>query len=197
MFHRMGQFISSSVVAYTVLFVVLAGGTAYAAKRYLVTSTAQIKPSVRKALRGAQGRAGSAGATGATGATGSPGPVSSVLPSGRTETGAYDASGTATVVGDLASASISFPVPLASAPTPNIITSGATANCPGSVTAPAASAGELCIYVGVQVNVGQTAAYSPFTDDGGAASPYGAGLVIDSAGAGNFVSTGSWAVMAP
>jgi hypothetical protein len=66
------------------------------------------------------------------GATGPTGAVGSVLPSGKTETGVYFAEGTATTVADLASSAISFPVPLASAPTPSIVTSGSTTDCPGS-----------------------------------------------------------------
>ena len=42
---------SSTVIALLALFVAL-GGTAIAAKRYLITSTSQIKPSVIKAIRG-------------------------------------------------------------------------------------------------------------------------------------------------
>ena len=185
------RFPHSHVIAYLALFLVLTGGTAYATKHYLITSTKQIRPSVRRALHGATG------ATGSTGATGPAGPMLTVLPSGKTETGIYDAEGTATVVGDLASASISFPVPLATAPTPTIITSGPTVACPGSVTAPAAAAGQLCIYEGSEENVGEIAAYNPINGHGGGASSYGSGIVVDSAGAGNFYGDGTWAVTAP
>jgi hypothetical protein len=44
-------------------------GAAFAAKKYVITSTSQIKPSVVKSLKG------KAGATGATGATGAQGPA--------------------------------------------------------------------------------------------------------------------------
>jgi hypothetical protein len=59
-----------NVVATLVLVFAMTGG-AYAAKKYLITSTKQISPSVLKAL---QGKAGPAGANGAQGAAGSAGP---------------------------------------------------------------------------------------------------------------------------
>jgi hypothetical protein len=123
--------------------------------------------------------------------------VGSVLPSGGTETGVFSAEGTATTVADLAASAISFPVPLASAATPSIVTSGSTTNCPGSATAPAAAPGYLCVYVGDTVNVGVQAVYDPFGGNGGTASRYGAMFVADSGGAGNFYTDGTWAVTAP
>jgi hypothetical protein len=171
--------------------VAIVGGTAEAAKHYLITSTTQIKPRVLKALRGRTGATGASGATGATGQT------VALLPSGKTETGVYFAEGTATITGDLASASISFAVPLASSPTATIVPSGTTtADCPGSVRTPTAAAGALCVYIGAEQNVGAIAAYDPFGDAGGTASPYGAGVVVDSTAAGNFYSDGTWAVTA-
>lgn len=189
-----GQVAHATVIAYLALFVALTGGTAYAAKHYLITSTKQIKPSVRKTLRG---HTGHTGPTGVTGATGAPGPLVAVLPSGKTETGVYFAEGTATTVGDLASASISFTVPLASTPTATLVTSGTTPSCPGSVHAPTAAPGSLCVYVGVNVDEGEIGLYDPFGESGGTASPYGSGVVVDSEGAGNFYSDGTWAVTAP
>src|SRR5882762_586986 len=61
-----------TVIAVVALFFAL-GGSAIAAKHYLLTSTKQIKPSVLKALKGNVGRAGPAGATGLAGATGATG----------------------------------------------------------------------------------------------------------------------------
>lgn len=192
-----GRVAHATVIGYLALFVALAGGTAYAAKHYLITSTKQIKPGVRKALHGATGPTGPAGATGPGG------PLLTVLPSGKTETGAFDAEGTATTVGDLASASISFPVPLASAPTPTLVSSGTSASCPGSVAAPAAAPGQLCVYVGGELNVAIVGGVfdantdDPITGDAASASAYGAGLFVNSAAAGNFYLMGTWAVTAP
>ena len=189
-----GQVAHASVIAYLALFVAFAGGSAFAASHYLITSKKQIKPSVRRALRGATGPRGATGIPGATGATGA---VGSVLPAGQTETGVYFAEGTATTVADLASSAISFPVPLASAPTPAIVTSASTTDCPGSVSSPAAAAGYLCVYVGDNVNVGEEDVYDPYGDPGGTTSRWGAGFIVDSDAAGNFYSDGTWAVTAP
>ena len=59
-------------VAVTVALVFAMTGGAYAAKKYLITSTKQIRPSVLKSL---QGKAGPAGATGAPGPAGVQGPA--------------------------------------------------------------------------------------------------------------------------
>ncbi len=68
----------STWIAALALFVAL-GGTAVAAKHYLITSTQQIKPSVLRQLRGA----GPRGATGARGETGLRGPTGSEGPKGE------------------------------------------------------------------------------------------------------------------
>lgn len=63
------------VIAVFALIFAMAGG-AYAAKKYVITSTKQIKPSVRKSLQGkdgAQGAKGDPGTPGAKGAPGAPG----------------------------------------------------------------------------------------------------------------------------
>jgi hypothetical protein len=61
----------AAVLACLALFFAV-GGTAVAARHYLITSTGQIKPSVLKALRG---KAGAPGTQGAAGAPGPPGPA--------------------------------------------------------------------------------------------------------------------------
>jgi hypothetical protein len=60
-------------VAMTLALVLAMSGGAYAAKRYLITSTKQIKPSVLKQLEGKTGPAGPAGPQGASGPAGKDG----------------------------------------------------------------------------------------------------------------------------
>lgn len=83
-------------VAMTLALVFAMSGGAYAAGKYLITSTKQISPKVLKSL---QGKAGPAGAIGATGATGAAGPAGSAGPAGpqgpKGETGATGTNGAA------------------------------------------------------------------------------------------------------
>jgi hypothetical protein len=62
-----------TVIATLALVFAMTGG-AYAAKKYLITSTKQISPSVLKSLQGKAGPAGAAGTQGVPGVAGAPGP---------------------------------------------------------------------------------------------------------------------------
>ncbi len=62
-------------VGVTLALVFAMSGGAYAASRYVITSTKQISPKVLKALKGSAGASGAAGARGAAGATGPGGPA--------------------------------------------------------------------------------------------------------------------------
>jgi hypothetical protein len=84
----------STWIAAVALFIAL-GGTAAAAKHYLITSTQQIKPSVLQQLKsagvagpkggtGAQGPSGDTGPRGAKGETGPEGPKGQAGPKGET-----------------------------------------------------------------------------------------------------------------
>jgi hypothetical protein len=84
MFSRIRKQFTFANVALTVALVFAMSGGAYAASKYLITSTKQISPKVLKVLAGkpgakgvggAAGPAGPAGAKGETGATGKEGPA--------------------------------------------------------------------------------------------------------------------------
>lgn len=222
MFSAVRRRLTWANVAMTLALVFAMSGGAYAAGKYLITSTKQISPKVLKALQGkvgpagAQGLAGSAGPqgpaglagkgekgergetgsegkAGANGASvtgkeftgekgsckeggseftaaenkktyacnGSPWTVGGTLPSGKTETGTWGVSGVApfSAGGEFMFASISFSIPLETAPTPNIIGEGegegegkvspliTGGQCQGNHGSPGATAGNLCIFV--------------------------------------------------
>jgi hypothetical protein len=75
-------------VAMTLALVFAMTGGAYAAGKFLITSTKQIKPSVLASLKGKAGPAGATGAAGAAGPAGPAGPVGGQGPQGpKGETG--------------------------------------------------------------------------------------------------------------
>lgn len=78
----------ATVIATVALIFAMTGG-AYAAKKFLITSTKQISPSVLKALKGKAGPAGPAGSAGAAGTAGPQGPAGTAgTPGAKGETGA-------------------------------------------------------------------------------------------------------------
>lgn len=94
MFNVRRHFSYANVTATLALVFAMSGG-ALAATHYLITSTSQIKPSVRAALKGKAGpagRAGEKGAPGAAGATGPAGPAGAAGPAGNA--GSSGSSGT-------------------------------------------------------------------------------------------------------
>jgi hypothetical protein len=87
---------SATAIALVALVFAMTGG-AYAAGKYLITSTKQISPKVLKSLQGKSGAAGKAGAGGAAGAAGVQGPAGPSGPAGaagvKGETGAKGENG--------------------------------------------------------------------------------------------------------
>jgi len=197
----------ANVVATLALFLALAGGTAYAARHYLIHSIHQIKPSVVRELRGsrgprgyrgargltgAAGKAGKNGATGATGASGATG-FTATLPSAKTEVGTW--------AGDVGTgdspyyAAVSFDIPLAAKPTVNFIAPGgaSTTACPGSVAAPSAASGDLCVYE-AHVDTGITLAANDPNHDPFSANADTFGTVISLTTGTTGAAYGTWAV---
>lgn len=116
------------------------------------------------------------------------------LASGKTETGVYSVDFEAAKIGDAGSAAITFPFPLAAAPTVEWLAPGTSdANCAGSATNPQAAAGYLCLYASTtDTNV---AAYCATAC--GAAYTFGALPTLTAINPGRTTSAGTWAVTAP
>ena len=74
MFQALRRRMTPSMLISTLALVFAMSGGAYAASKYLITSTKQIKPSVLTQLKGKNGKTGAAGANGANGAQGPQGP---------------------------------------------------------------------------------------------------------------------------
>ncbi|MEA2211259.1 MAG: hypothetical protein QOF83_1207 [Solirubrobacteraceae bacterium] len=144
--------------------------------------------------RGPGGPQGLPGAPGQTRNTGPAGPYTTTLPSGQTERGVFAAeSDDLGNSGAHTDAPISFPVALASAPSVQVVPGAPTTQCPGSTSAPTATAGYLCIYV--FASGGTISEFDPATATANAASKWGVNLsVVSSQYAYAF---GSWAVRAP
>ncbi|HWY17921.1 MAG TPA: hypothetical protein VNY27_04330 [Solirubrobacteraceae bacterium] len=164
----------ATVIATLALVLAMTGG-ALAAGHYLITSTKQISPKVLKALKGnagANGANGAAGAMGPQGTAGAQGPQGPQGPKGETgppgKNGENGKNGTTgftetlpsgkTLMGDwsLGKAasetfqldSVSFGIPLESAPVPIYIRleEATPAHCTGDVTNPGAERGYLCVF---------------------------------------------------
>jgi hypothetical protein len=211
MFSMMRQRVSVAGLIATLALVFAMTGGAFAAKKYLITSASQIKPSVRKALkgpRGLPGATGPAGPTGPRGATGPGGPTGpegkkgdagnpwtagGTLPPGATETGVWGYTLPAEAE-DIVS--ISFPIPLAAAipiePTSNIhiieTPEEDLTDCPGTADQPAAAPGQLCLF----------AFFPPAGTLGTVTFSKVSGVLLSvQAGEGSAFGAGTWAVKAP
>lgn len=140
------------------------------------------------------------GAVGPTGPTGADGPLPATLPSGKTLVGGWVAKESSSTAGQYAVGQISFPFPLATAPTGSVIPMAgqATAECPGSADAPTAAAGHLCVYVAWSYRATDPVLGNLFAFAG--ASRFGASVEINLSNAVDglpFVASGTWAVTAP
>jgi hypothetical protein len=150
-------------------------------------------PAGAKGAQGSAGPQGVAGPQGGPGQPGNPAAYPTILPSGRTEVGVYSTRIKSSAAGETIAAAITFPIPLAAAPSPKI---DPDPSCTGTVSAPTAPRGVLCIYPGQTVNASLFV-----TDDQGnvgSASPQGAAVqAFANAGSADTIAQGSWAVTAP
>lgn len=191
-----------SVVA---LVFAMSGG-AYAAKSYVTGSAKDSKGKTAKrgprgprgkqgpqGLKGDTGPKGDAGPQGAKGATGDPWMAGGVVPSGKSLGGTWLAGiGPEIAAGQgVGGASISFSIPLPSAPEVVIVKKDKegqehAAECPGSLAVPLAAPGKLCLYTAIEAGLVLQSA-TP--------TPVGALLSYSGpAGAGN---AGTWGATAP
>jgi len=139
------------------------------------------------------GALGPKGDKGDTGDPGMPGPFPDPLQSGKTLRGTYHVEGGSTYLGS----SISYGFTLPSVPTLHMIDDGTTppAECPGTVDAPEAAPGHLCIYESTNhANNSNDAFLNASVADQG---KYGFDINVSPLGASNFWSLGTWAVTAP
>jgi hypothetical protein len=124
------------------------------------------------------------------------GPLLGTLKTGQTLRGVFAVGDVAAAADQLSFGSVSYPFPLGGAPPAvSILKKGQTnANCAGigSGSAPAATAGNLCIYLTEEVNVSETTPLEAVNNQ-----RLGFGFAAKSKAAGNFSAYGQWAVTAP
>ena len=142
--------------------------------------------------KGDKGDPGANGTNGTDGAQGEPGPLLATLPSGKTLRGAFGVAFTATAPFQYMSDSISFPFPPEGAITTRVVPRDGTppAQCRGTVSAPQASPGNLCIFVGSDTNANSVNAYP-------LAGNHGAVVFATTKTTNTAEINGTWAVTAP
>jgi len=166
------------------------GGTSYAAAALAKNSVGnyQMKDNAIKTAEVYNGSLGladlSAGAKRALLLPGS-------APSKGTQYGVFGVDSHATGAGQDFSQYVSYAIPFASALTAEIVSGPATANCPGSDTAPKAAPGHLCLYPSGAANVASDAV--SVLNFG----KLGFEFSVTSTGTGNIVESGTWAATAP
>ncbi len=147
--------------------------------------------------KGDPGPKGDVGAQGTPGEQGPAGPLLVTLPSGATQRGFFGggAAGTSDTVVE---SPLSFPVPLASDVTAHVIPVGGppTTECAGSVSAPSAAPGHLCLYLGwIDGTCSDTV--DTFGFAGLADRQFGVVVTVPMESSGQCDFSGTWAVTAP
>jgi Collagen triple helix repeat (20 copies) len=221
MLQRIRRSVNVTGVAAVLALVFAMGGGAYAASRYVITSTKQISPKVLKTLKGSPGAAGAqgpagaagaqgpagpqgpAGAKGETGATGAQGPegkegktgttgFTKTLPKGATETGVWYARPAS---GEVETIPLSFSIPLAHELEEANVHVAPNPECPGSAEEPKAEPGNLCVYTAESFNIKSAYIGKPYGAGVGAFGAGTSGALLAMEGTGEpSVGYGAWAV---
>lgn len=122
-------------------------------------------------------------------------PLLGTLKSGKTLRGVFDLGSTASELNETTRGAVSFQFPLLNPPTVTVLKKGETsANCSGlgGGTTPAATGGNLCVYITESVNLDDT---TPLTVENN--TRLGFGLVAKAKGVTEYYAYGQWAVTAP
>jgi Collagen triple helix repeat (20 copies) len=144
---------------------------------------------------GPPGAPGQQGAQGIQGVQGIPGPFTDTLPAGKSMRGTWALVGDADGAGDWIAEGISYNFPLSANVTAHFILAGAPvpAGCAGTVNAPVADAGHLCVFA----RYNDTSLVTPFIYDSGFnGNRFGAAVAAQSNAAGIIDTVGSWVVTA-
>lgn len=122
-------------------------------------------------------------------------PLLGTLKPGQTLRGVFDLGSTADAAEELTRSAVSFQFPLLSTPTVTVLEKGETSgNCAGlgGGATPAATGGNLCVYVTESTNLDEAA---PLVAENN--TRLGFGLVAKAKAAGEYYAYGQWAVTAP
>ncbi len=224
MFSTIRKRLTYTNVAVTFALVFAMSGGAYAASRYVITSTKQIKPGVLAQLKGKAGAQGSAGAQGPAGPAGAAGPQGPAGVKGETggtgkegpqgpegKEGKAGATGftktlpkgaTETGVwyarpssGNIDTIPLSFAIPLAHELEEANVHVAPNPECPGSAEEPKAEPGNLCVYVAESFNFKPAYIGKPYGVGVGAFGAGASGALLAIEGTGEpAVGYGTWAV---
>jgi hypothetical protein len=120
------------------------------------------------------------------------------LPAGKTLRGNWLAGGTSAAAGDHFYDPISFVYALGAAPTAHLLAPAApaTPECPGSLSAPSAASGHLCLYTFASANVSARYTCNPLNNlcTSSQANAWGTVVLVSATAAGLAFSWGTWAV---
>lgn len=173
-----------------------------------------VGPGGAQGIQGEKGETGPKGETGAkgeAGANGEPWTAGGTVPSGKSLRGEWSVTGVAAGAGVNFINSVSYALPLSSAPTTHFIRpeeEPLPSGCTGSVEEPGAEPGNLCVFAKEEANSKQLAGgvyplpfickwetgCVPNVSGEGEGSVYGFGIVASSEEEGEVTLNGTWAV---